>query len=216
VTPLVIVGAGGFGREVLDIVEAANGVSPRFEFIGFVDDDDKANSALLRRRGAAYLGSVAAVAGVHADYIIGIGWPSPRRSVAARVALWQGSPISISHPACTIASGAVLGDGAVLAAGARISTNVRIGRHFQANPNVTVGHDCMIGDYVTLSPGAHISGGVTLGNGVMVGAGAVVIQGRTVGDWAVVGAGAVVIHDVEPNVTVAGVPARSLASKTPT
>ena len=59
-----------------------------------------------------------------------------------------------------------------------------------------------------MNPGAHISGNVSLGHGVMIGTGAAVIQGCTVGDWAVIGAGAVVIRDVEPGVTVVGVPAR--------
>jgi hypothetical protein len=113
----------------------------------------------------------------------------------------------------TVASEVVLGPGAVLAAGVRLSTNLQIGRHFHANPNATVGHDCVIGDYVTLSPGAHISGSVTLGDGVLVGTGAVVIQGCTVGGWAVIGAGAAVVRDVAPGLTVAGVPARSLAER---
>jgi sugar O-acyltransferase (sialic acid O-acetyltransferase NeuD family) len=210
---LVIAGAGGFGREVLDIVEAVNTASPIFDFLGFVDDDDNLELELLNRRGAAFLGAVDVLADVDASYVIGIGLPSSRRSVHTRIASWRRRPVTIIHPASTVASGVVLGAGAVLAAGARISTNVRIGQHFHANPNATVGHDCAIGDYVTLSPGAHISGSVKLGDGVLVGTGAVVIQGCTVGDWAVIGAGAVVIHDIAPGLTVAGVPARSLAER---
>jgi sugar O-acyltransferase (sialic acid O-acetyltransferase NeuD family) len=213
VTRLVIIGAGGFGREVLDIVEAVNAGSPTFDFIGFVDDNDDLDLELLTRRGAALLGTVDALPDLDGSYVIGIGSPSARRSVDTRIARWPGRPASIIHPACTVASEVVIGPGAVLAAGARISTNIEIGQHFHANPNATVGHDCVIGNYVTLSPGSHISGSVTLGDGVLVGTGAVVIQGCTVGDWAVIGAGAVVVRDVEPGVTVAGVPARSLAER---
>jgi sugar O-acyltransferase (sialic acid O-acetyltransferase NeuD family) len=212
-TPLVIVGAGGFGREVLDIVEAANAASPKFEFLGFVDDDDSLDLELLNRRDAALLGAVDVLADLDASYVIAIGSPSARRSIAARIARWPRRPVSTVHPSSTVASGVVLEPGAVLASGARISTNIRVGAHFQANPNATVGHDCTIGDYVTLSPGAHISGNVTLGDGVLVGTGAVVIQGCAVGEWAVIGAGAVVVRDVAPGATVAGVPARSLADR---
>jgi sugar O-acyltransferase (sialic acid O-acetyltransferase NeuD family) len=207
---LVIVGAGGFGREVLDIVAAVNAAGPMFDFLGFVDDDENLKVELLRRRGAAFLGDIDALAGIDAAYVIGIGSPVARRSVDERIGAWRRRPVSITHPACTVASEVVLGPGAVLAAGARLSTNLQIGRHFHANPNATVGHDCVIGDWVTLSPGAHISGNVTLGDGVMIGTGAAVIQGCSVGDWAVIGAGAVVVRDVEPGVTAAGVPARSL------
>jgi sugar O-acyltransferase (sialic acid O-acetyltransferase NeuD family) len=210
---LVIAGAGGFGREVLDIVEAVNSASPIFDFLGFVDDNDDLELEVLNRRGAAFLGAVNVLADLDASYVIGIGLPSSRRSVHARIASWQRRPATLIHPASTVASEVVLGPGAVLAAGARISTNIQIGQHFHANPNATVGHDCTIGDYVTLSPGAHVSGSVTLGEGVLVGTGAVVIQGCTIGDWAVIGAGAVVVRDVAPGVTVAGVPARSLAER---
>jgi sugar O-acyltransferase (sialic acid O-acetyltransferase NeuD family) len=207
---LVIVGAGGFGREVLDIVAAVNATGPMFDFLGFVDDDENLNVELLRRRGAALLGAVDALAGIDARYVIGIGSPVARRSVDERIGAWRRLSLSITHPACTVASEVVIGPGAVLAAGARLSTNLQIGRHFHANPNATVGHDCVIGDWVTLSPGAHISGNVTLGDGVLIGTGATVIQGCSIGDWAVIGAGAVVVRDVEPGVTAAGVPARSL------
>jgi len=212
-TRLVIVGAGGFGREVLDIVEATNAVSPMFDLIGFVDDDDSLDLELLNRRGAAFLGSVDVLADLDACYVIAIGSPSARRSVAARIACWPRHPVSMVHPLSTIASEVRLEPGAVLAPGARISTNIRIGPHFHANPNATVGHDCVIGGHVTLSPGAHISGNVTLGDGVLVGTGAVVIQGCTVGEWAVIGAGAVVVRDVAAGATVAGVPARSQADR---
>lgn len=207
---LVIVGAGGFGREVLDIVEAVNAAGPMFDFLGFVDDDDDLNVALLSRRHAAFLGAVDTLAGIDGSHVIGIGSPVARRSVDERIGAWRTRPVTITHPASSVASEVVLGPGAVLAAGARLSTNLQIGRQFHANPNATVGHDSVIGDYVTLSPGAHISGNVTLGDGVMIGTGAVVIQGCSVGDWAVIGAGAVVVRDVEAGVTAAGVPARSL------
>jgi sugar O-acyltransferase (sialic acid O-acetyltransferase NeuD family) len=212
-TPLIIVGAGGFGREVLDIVEAVNAVGPMFGLLGFVDDDDNIDLELLSRRGAAFLGAVNALEGIDASYVIGIGSPSTRRSIDVKIGAWGRTPVSIAHPTSTVASEVILGPGAILAAGARLTTNIQIGRHFHANLNATVGHDCSIGDYVTLNPGAHISGSVTLGHGVMIGTGAAVIQGCTVGDWAVIGAGAVVVRDVEPRVTAVGVPARSLGER---
>lgn len=211
-TPLVIVGAGGFGREVLDIVEAVNGVEPIFDFLGFMDDDRHKDLELTGRRGAAFLGPIDVLAGIAASYVIGIGSPASRRLVDENIASWRSRrSISLIHPSATVASEVILGPGAIVAAGARLSTNLRIGRQFQANPNATVGHDCRIGDYVSLSPGAHISGDVRLGDGVLIGAGAVVIQGCSVGDGSIIGAGAVVVRDVAPGVTAVGVPARSVS-----
>jgi acetyltransferase-like isoleucine patch superfamily enzyme len=89
-----------------------------------------------------------------------------------------------------------------------LTTNIVAGRHLHVNLNATVGHDCVIGDFVTLAPGVSISGHVTIGDGVEFGTGAVVLPGVTIGDGAMVGAGAVVTRDVEPGVTVIGMPAK--------
>jgi sugar O-acyltransferase (sialic acid O-acetyltransferase NeuD family) len=210
VKPLVIVGAGGHGREALDIVEAMNAVSGTFDFLGFVDDDDSLNRALIERRGACLLGAIDILATTDAEYVIAIGSPQTRRVVDRRITAFGRRAATLIHPTATIASETVIGPGAILAAGARLTTNIRVGRHFHANQNATVGHDCVFGDYVSLSPGCNISGNVTLGQSVMIGTGGTVIQGRTVGSEATIGAGAVVVSDIEAHVTAVGIPARAL------
>jgi sugar O-acyltransferase (sialic acid O-acetyltransferase NeuD family) len=207
---LVIIGAGGSGREVLDIVDAINEASPSFHFLGFVDDNIDLDPALLDRRGAALLGPVEVLADIDAAYVIGIGSPLARHAVDDRVRVWERNPATLVHPTATMASELAVGPGAIIAAGARLTTNIRIGRHFHANLNVTVAHDCVLGDYVTLNPGAHLSGSVTLGDGVTIGTGAAIIQGCRVGPGATVGAGAVVDRDIDARVTAVGIPARPL------
>jgi sugar O-acyltransferase (sialic acid O-acetyltransferase NeuD family) len=210
VKPLVIVGAGGHGREALDIVEAMNAVSRTFDFLGFVDDDDRLNRALIERRGASLLGVVDILATTDAEYVIAIGSPQVRRLVDGRITPYGRQAATLIHPDATIASETVIGLGAIVAAGARLTTNIRVGRHFHANQNVTVGHDCVFGDYVSLNPGCNISGNVTLGHDVMIGTGAAIVQGRTVGSGATIGAGAVVVDDIDAHVTAVGIPARPL------
>ncbi len=101
-----------------------------------------------------------------------------------------------------------IGEGCILAAGARVTTNITLGRHVDLHVNSTVGHDSVLDDFASVYPGATVSGNVHLCEGVTIGTGANVLPGVTVGAGAFVGAGAVVIADVEPGVTVAGVPAR--------
>jgi sugar O-acyltransferase (sialic acid O-acetyltransferase NeuD family) len=205
---LVIVGAGGFGREVLDIVEAI--VAPNaYRFIGFVDDGE-VHTELLARRGATCLGKTEALIGLGAVYVIGIGSGSARQRIDEMMTGAGCQPARLVHPAATLGSEVRLGEGVILAAGSRATTNISLGRHVQLHVNSTVGHDSQLSDYVSVYPGATISGNVMLGQGVTIGTGANVLPGLTVGAGAYVGAGAVVTRDVEPFTTVAGVPARPM------
>jgi sugar O-acyltransferase (sialic acid O-acetyltransferase NeuD family) len=214
VSRVAIVGAGGHGREVLDVVEAINEMTPTHEVIGFVADH--ADRELLARRGAAHLGTVDDLVAGRIDAVDGdvalvlaVGEPPTRRDLERRLEpLGRPWVAALVHPLASIGSDVELGVGTVVAAGARITTNVRVGRHVQVNVNAVISHDCRVGDHATLSPGALVNGTVTIGEDVLLGTGAVVIPGHTVGDGAVVGAGAVVVTDVPAGVTATGVPAR--------
>ena len=205
----MIVGAGGHGREVLDVVEAMNHREPAFELLGFLDDTFDGGE-VLGRRGVRVMGTVADLASAGADYLVAIGSPEVRRRVDQMATEWGLQAAIVVHPSATVGSDIVLGPGAVVTAGVRLTTNIRVGRHVLLNVNVTVSHDCQLDDYVTMNPGARVCGNVTLHQGVTLGAGATVIPGRTVGPWTVVGAGGVVVHDLPARVTAVGVPARPL------
>jgi hypothetical protein len=212
VSALVIVGAGGFGREVLDVVEAMNAAGADLEFVGYVDDSE-ASVPLLERRGATYLGAVDQLADGSsidqaAGFVIGIGAGDVRRRIDALVTASGRRPLVLVHPMATIGGDCRIGDGCILAAGARVTTNITLGRHTQLHVNSTIGHDSVLDDFVSVYPGATVSGNVHLGECVTIGTGANVLPGVTVGAGAFVGAGAVVTSDVAPGVTVVGAPAR--------
>ncbi len=203
---LVIIGAGGHGRETLDIVEACNAVTPSFDFLGFCAAEYE--PALIDRRQVDVLGDVDVLQRTDAGYVIGIGTSETRRDIDAQVSAFGREAVVLAHPASSCGSDLRFAPGVILAAGARVTTNVTLGRHTHLNVNAVVSHDCEVADYVTLSPGVLVNGTVTLGEGVFLGTGAVVLPGRTVGAWARIGAGAVVTEDVAPGQTVVGVPAR--------
>lgn len=212
--PLVIVGAGGFGREVLDVMEAINAVHPTHELLGFVDDAiTDQNLERITARGAKHLGGVAQ----HLDgpdsrvsYVIGIGGTATRRALATRFDAAGAEAATLVHPASTQGSAVSIGAGSVICAGARITTNVVIGRHVHINLNATVGHDTTIGDFVSLNPLASISGDCSLEDGVLVGVSGTVLNMLRVGADAVVGGSACAVRDVPPATTVVGVPAKPL------
>jgi sugar O-acyltransferase (sialic acid O-acetyltransferase NeuD family) len=209
-----LIGAGGFAREVLDIIEAliADGQPLTVAAIyadGGSDDDE------LAARGYRLTGSVARVPepGPEDRFVIGFGNPAGRERVDLQLCAAGWRAQSLVHPTASVGSGVTLGDGSVLCAGARVTTNVTFGRHVHVNLNATVGHDVVIEDYVTLNPLVSVSGRVTIGRRSMVGTGANVIEQLAIGADAIVGAGAVVIGDVAAATTVGGVPARVLSTR---
>jgi sugar O-acyltransferase (sialic acid O-acetyltransferase NeuD family) len=209
--PLLLIGAGGHGREVLDVVDAINAVTPTFEVVGFLDDGDP-DTTLIEGRGHRLLGRSADLTGplahLDAGYVIAIGATGPRAEIdAALRATDRACPVLI-HPDTTIGPDVILGPGTVVAAGARFGNHIRLGRHVHVNMNSTVHHDAVLEDYVTLSPGVHVTGAAILRAGAFLGTAATVIPGCEVGAAAVIGAGAVVVGDIPPGVTAKGVPAR--------
>lgn len=215
-TPVAIIGAGGFGREVHDVIEAVNDAGGQdgqlFEPVGFLDDGP-ADETLIAERGLRLLGGVEKLdqLAVDVQYIIAIGSGEVRRKIDtwARSA-GRLSPVLV-HPAATLGKHLVsLGPGVVICAGAAVTTNVRLGRHVHLNLGVTVGHDAVLQDYVTVNPNASISGNVLLEQSVNLGTCSCVIQGKRVGARTTVGAGAVVARDLPSDVTAVGIPAKPL------
>jgi len=204
---LVIVGAGGHGRELLDVVEAINAVEPTWRFLGFLDDGTPPADP-LERRGARVVGPVAALAELSTSYAIGIGVSETRRRIDELALAADREPAVLVHPLASMGSDVELGPGVVLAAGARVTTNVRLGRHTHINAGAVVSHDGRIADYGTISPGALVNGTVTLEECVLLGTASVITPGCTVGRGTWVGAGAVVLHDLPAGVIATGVPAR--------
>ncbi|MDQ4214237.1 acetyltransferase [Microbacterium capsulatum] len=212
-TRAFVVGAGGFGREVLDVLRDQG-----IDIEGVVDDaPSEQNLRLLERQGVRYLGTVEHAlreyAGSSVRYLLGIGSAAVRRVLDERFSEAGIVPMSVVHSSATMGFDVRIAPGAVVCAGVRITSNVELGRHVHLNLNVTVGHDTTIEDYVSVNPGAAISGAVTIREEALLGANAFILQGLEVGRRSVVGASAAAMRSVQPDTTVVGVPARILARR---
>lgn len=199
---IVIAGAGGFGREVRDLVTDCG-----LLVHGFLDDQPRPEPALH----APVLGPPDHTDDTEVPFVVAIGAPAVKRAVAERViASGRRAAAPIVHPSVLIGRDVTVGEGTLITAGNIITTNIFIGRHVIINLACTVGHDAVIGDWTSMMPGVHISGAANIGEGVFIGTNAVVLEGVSVGDGAVIGAGAVVNRALPPNVTAVGVPARPI------
>ncbi len=204
---LIVVGAGGLGREVAALAEACHDAPPASAIAGFVDDDPALHGTTVL--GYPVRGDVDWLAEQsELRFVIGIGAGSTRRAVAERLEAADVSPTTLVHPSVSVHRTTTLAPGAVLCVGAAPTVNVGIGAHTVIDQHATVGHDARLASFVSIRPGAHISGSVHLEPGVTIGAGAVVLRGVRIGPQTTVGAGAVVTHDLPPGCTAVGAPAR--------
>jgi sugar O-acyltransferase (sialic acid O-acetyltransferase NeuD family) len=202
----LIIGAGGHGKVVLDILLAGRKYRP----VGFLDADPALAGTTVA--GLGVLGSINLLSKLRDKKIraaiIAIGDSRSRLSCAQAVLDHGFELINAIHPDSYIAPTATLGKNIVVAAGAVISTEARIGDSCIINTNAVVEHECDLAEGVHVCPGALLAGRVKVESSAFIGLGAKVIQCLTIGANATIGAGAVVIRDIPPGVTAVGIPAR--------
>jgi sugar O-acyltransferase (sialic acid O-acetyltransferase NeuD family) len=218
-SPLVLLGTGGNGLDVLDIVEALNAEAPRWRPAGILDDAAPEGSEW---RGLPVLGRIAAAADLAgsggalsgAMFINAIGSErthAARPEIVARTGLPAERFATLVHPRAGVSPRAALSRGVCIGHGASVAGQVRIDDHVWIGPGCVIGHDSVLEACALMAPRATISGFVRLGRASYVGSGAVIRQRVQVGAGALVGLGAVVLTDVGPGEVVVGNPARTLA-----
>ena len=208
---LIIFGASGFGREVAWLVERINRVSPTWNLLGFLDDDDNLKSKSIN--GYSVLGTVENVKDYeNAYYVCAIGSSRIREKVVNNMKIINPNVKfgTLIDPSVEMSSLVSVGEGTIICAHTIITVNISIGSHVIINLDCTVGHDAILNDYVTLYPSVNVSGITNIGRCVELGTGMQIIQGKTVGDYSIVGAGAVVVKDIPEKCTAVGSPAKPI------
>lgn len=205
---VVIIGYSGHSYVILDLLKRLNR-----QVVGYLDMEEK----MANPYGLKYLGSEdtpdgLAVVEEH-DYFVCLGHNGLRKKILNKLFDKTGKKaITLIHPVASIASTVRLGSGTAVFANASINSMAQIGEGVVCNTACVIEHECQVGDYAHIAPGAVLAGNVKVGENVFIGANAAVIQGLEIKQNAIVGAGSVVINHVAENVTVAGNPAKVIAS----
>lgn len=208
---IVIIGAGGFGREVKMLIDQINLNSKKFDFLGFYDDGIAKSSVI---NGFNVLGSVSDLLKIDYDLSVVVSIADPVIKKKIHNILIGNSNLNfptLIHPNVLIGGDNVfIGQGCVICASNIITVNINIGNFVILNLGCTTGHDTSIGDYCSFMPSVNISGEVVIEDLVYVGTGAKIINLLTIGNATIVGAGAVVSKSLPANCTAVGIPAKPI------
>ena len=209
---LLIVGAGGFGRELHEMLWD---VFPeeKFNFKGFLATSDQS----LKDAGmdVNFLGDPMDYPPAPNDrFLMAVGYMDARRTLYESITERGGQFISFVHPKALIASTATIGNGAVIYPFAIVSNASTIGECVHLNYFASVGHDCGLGKYCLLAPYATLNGFVKLSDEVYVSTHGTVAPGRSVGHRSKISANSAAMQDVPDGAIVFGVPGRQVAGVT--
>jgi sugar O-acyltransferase (sialic acid O-acetyltransferase NeuD family) len=214
VKSVVIVGAGGFGREVLEILKEHNRISKAWNILGFIDENKELYGKMLN--GYRVLGGLNWLRKHNNDNlgcVCAISTCETRKRVVEKLHEIGVSFYNAVHPSVIMSEFVELGQDVIICAGVILTVDIKIGDHVHINLNCTIGHDVVIERYCTINPMVAINGNDHLGEGVYVGSGATFVQQVSVGSWTTIGAGAVVIEDILAKVVAVGVPAKVVKNK---
>jgi len=208
--PVILVGAGGHARVLLDALELSGA-----NVIGLVDADasltDRDVMGFLVLGNDDVLGQYPPGSVDLVNAIGSIDSMQRRKSVYEKLCRAGHVFASVIHPRATLSRHALMAAGVQVMAGAVVQPGASLGENTIVNTGATVDHDCRVGAHVHIAPGVTLSGNVQVGDGTHVGAGATVIQGVRIGAHCLIAAGAVVVDNVQDGASVKGLPAQEFS-----
>lgn len=203
---LVIVGAGGLGREIASFLTDADPTGASWKLLGFVDDRLASHTV----EGWPILGPIEMLYNMSPApwAAVAIADPRTRMRIFTKIKENNVPVATLIHPSVKISGHVLVGEGCIVCAGSVITTNVTLGKACIINPGCFIGHDTVVADWVSLMPKVSIAGEVQIGQGCYLGISSTVINKIAIGEWCVIGAGATVVGEIAPGSLAVGVPAR--------
>lgn len=213
---IVIIGAGGFGREIQWLIERINESltheKTQWNILGYIDDYKEVGKVV---NGYKVLGGIEILQKCTKKLacVCAIGASNTRKNILEKIKSNKNLIFpNLIDPSVIKSDFIIKGIGNVICAGSILTVNITIKDFCIINLDCTLGHDSYMGDYVTVYPSVNISGCVVINSGTEIGTGSHVIQGKKIGENTVIGAGAVVIDDIPSNCIAVGIPCKPVKS----
>lgn len=205
---LVIIGAGGFAREIYDLAYYCHGDDPTFSVKGFLSD----GPSNIQEMGYPPVLSTVADYEIQSEdvFFCAIGNVKDRKKTVDIILNKGGEFINLIHPTTVISPSVKLGVGVGIKAYCVLASDVRVGNFTFLQSSVIMGHDVQIGQFCQVNSFSFFAGYAQVHDLATVNAGARLIQNVVVEEKAIVGMGSVVLKRVEKETTVFGVPAKRI------
>ncbi len=206
---LLIVGAGGFGRETLQWALDINEYKHRWDDFGFLDVDKEALKGYNVQ--TCVMGDESSYdIGEEDEFVCAIGDGKLRRQITDALEQKGAHFVSLVHPSAVVSRSAIIEEGVVICPFVTVSADTTIGKGSQINLAASIGHDVVIGEYNTICPNSGIMGMCTLEENVFIGTGVQIAPSSHIGKNAYVCMGSIVVGNVEEGTRMIGNPARPL------
>lgn len=213
---IVIIGAGGLGREVANLILDINQDKKTWNLLGYIDETVEKQGSIIND--TPVLGSLdwfEKVSDKKIWAVCAIGNPKDKYNLIKKVSGITIHYATLIHPNANTNKYSEIGFDSIICSNSFISVNTKIGNHVCINPGCGIGHDTVIEDYASLYWNVTLSGNVYIHEGCEIGSNATVIPKNKVGKWSVLGAGAVVLKDMPDYCTAVGIPAKPIKFSPP-
>ena len=208
---LVIIGAGGLGREIMFAIADINVKTDFYDILGFIDDTPVLQNKTIND--FPVIGNSSWLHNYNDDISVFIAVASPyaRKQIYERFSYKK----NIAYPSIFLddvkySKTVSIGMGCFIGRFSTLSVNISVGNFVILNGFCTIGHDAVIKDFVTLYGNVSVSGNVTIGSCAEIGNGTRILQNKSIGENSKVGIGSVVVNNVPADCTVFGVPAKKI------
>ncbi len=201
---IVLLGAGGHCKVIIDIIESSN----KYKIIGIIDKN-KNSEKVLGYNVLGDEGLLEIILNKAENAVVSLGhvkFMQTRHYLFQKLVNLKFKLPVLVHKHSVVSQYTKIGFGTCIMAGSVINPAVTIGENCIINTASIIEHDCTIHNNVHVCPKAAILGGVTIESNSFIGAGSYILPNLNIGKNVIIGAGSVVLSDVSDNCTVVGVP----------